>query len=650
MSHSKPPLLFAVSIVMLTLFSFFSTPTHAQGTPTFSVDYQGPIIGTPDGFGVGLITEGDLLAVSVPAPAPNPPLLGPVPPPGLLVSGTLGGPGVFPGGYGLVPSFAGPLEIDAFSFGKDFGDKIHFSVDEFAAGVFGIAPDVASEAAAAEASADVFMYLGMPIPTPIGPAIGNSALIDGNGLVPSGAPGLGFLEPNIPTPGITPDPGDNLDALDIDTMLADIPGPFYFSLDSGFPDPLEAGFPAPNSGTAVANGFSGSDVLVSGVGAGPALAIPAAALGLDFAGFDTDDIDALSFDDADLSGTLTPGDTLLFSVRRGSAVIGAPDSMFGIPIEEGDILTVPTLPGAVPAVFIAAEVLGLFTARAGAPIGDDLDAIDLSFVGMADLIITKSVAASTVPGTPVLYSMVATNAGPSALPAVHVTDIFHADLSGCSWSCSGSVGGTCSASGLGDISEFVGLPVGASVTFVASCEVSPSSVGTLSNTATIATPPMIFDPIPGNNSATTVTTLTPVVDLVISNTDGQTTSIPPTTYSYSIVVTNTGPSDVIGASVTDSFPAEVTNINWTCIGSSGGICGSASGTGDIMETVDVPVAGSVTFTATVDTNASAGAVVVNTATVTAAVGYIDSDLSNNSVSDTTTFIVDPDIIFENDFE
>ncbi len=81
---------------------------------------------------------------------------------------------------------------------------------------------------------------------------------------------------------------------------------------------------------------------------------------------------------------LTGGtDMLLFSVRRGSALIGAPDSLFGIPIEEGDILTtpLPTSLGGVspfPAIFIAAENLGLGTLRSGwaGNFGDDLVALD----------------------------------------------------------------------------------------------------------------------------------------------------------------------------------------------------------------------------------------------------------------------------------
>ena len=61
-------------------------------------------------------------------------------------------------------------------------------------------------------------------------------------------------------------------------------------------------------------------------------------------------------------------------------MIGVADSFYGAPIEEGDVLTLPTALGAPPAIFIPGEVLGLATARSGAPgpfAPDDLNALDV---------------------------------------------------------------------------------------------------------------------------------------------------------------------------------------------------------------------------------------------------------------------------------
>jgi len=120
---------------------------------------------------------------------------------------------------------------------------------------------------------------------------------------------------------------------------------------------------------------------------GPVVYAPAAALGLDMFGFDTDDLDALALlDDGKLSPAgvpfFSPGtDRLLYSVRRGSAIIGVADPSTGLPYEEGDVLMPPTFPGGLPTIFITAEALGLATVRSGTTgfmnAGDDLNALDV---------------------------------------------------------------------------------------------------------------------------------------------------------------------------------------------------------------------------------------------------------------------------------
>ncbi len=382
---------------------------QAAGGPgmTFSVDFQGPTAGGPgpltglfDGFVTTFIDEGSILTPAIPGPlGPNPPTLplGPLPPPGVMVGSIPGAVGSVFGGLGVLPEpFFGVIEVDALSYGRDRGRYLVFSVDEFAMGIppSPAPPNVLSEGTLAgvfEASADVFAYIGPfgPVP-PVSPVFGNTAIIDGDALPSlSGAvyPGTGLIEANPPSPDVLPDRGDNLDAVDLDTTLTDVTGAIYISLSSAFPDPLEPSPPA-NGGTAAANGFVGGDVLVTTPGGFPAVYAPAFLLGLDIAAgvADSDDLDALAlFENGD--GEFTPGlDFILFSVRRGSAVIGLPDSMFGFPIEESDVLTVP-LPiplGGVspfPAIFIPGEAMGLVTFRAfpgGGQFGaDDLDALDV---------------------------------------------------------------------------------------------------------------------------------------------------------------------------------------------------------------------------------------------------------------------------------
>jgi hypothetical protein len=253
-------------------------------------------------------------------------------------------------------------------------------------------PQVSSESLSGDSSSDVFVDLGLP-PGPLPPGAvvpRNVGALDGNGL-PSGSGfayvGLGLVEPNPPT--TTPaSSGDNVDALDVGGSFTFPPGGIYFSLDGAFTDPLSG---LPHSGSAALLGFSGAHVLRTAVqGGSPQIYAQASQLGLDLSGPGTDDLDALIlrengdhvFQPSKVAYDWIGGtkDMLMFSVRRGSAVIGKPDSNFGIPIAEGDILVPPRAgaPSPFPAIWIAAENLGLRTNRQGVPgqFGDELDALD----------------------------------------------------------------------------------------------------------------------------------------------------------------------------------------------------------------------------------------------------------------------------------
>jgi hypothetical protein len=427
-SHSTPPLCcrrqflvtFACACAVLLMIC-----GRGAAQPTFSVDFQGPVQGAPAFIPAGLpICEGDILVAPFGAPAP-----GPLPAPSIVARpGPAAGPPPPLPNLGLLPFPPGPIgpglprlvEIDALSYGTDLMltpapmpmRVWTFSVDEYAAGLPSpVPPNVFSEGVfgTAEASANVFMTFppGFLPPGPLPPFAvpgGNTLLFDGNGVpapfvipVPPipGLLGLGLVQPNFPTPLLLPDPGSNLDALDVDAP----PGtfPVYFSLDAMFVDPLE--LPPANSGSAAVHGVFPADIVFSpapGVFGG--VYAPAALLGLDLIGGPgSDDVDALVLWENGIPGFvpapapyawLVPGgpDQLLFSLRRGSATIGALDSMFGFPICEGDILMPPVVGGLspFPGIFIAAENLGLATFRltpgmvAFPPFSDDLNALDVS--------------------------------------------------------------------------------------------------------------------------------------------------------------------------------------------------------------------------------------------------------------------------------
>jgi len=126
-------------------------------------------------------------------------------------------------------------EIDAFTYGGVVGLPLFFSVDAASLGIPGLAPDVASEAAALQAAGDIFSV------PPANMLFRNQDVL---GEVPTIPPGL-----------IAVPPVDNLDALDVGAFTGAVPA--FFSLAAGN-----------------VYGLSGADILIPG----PAPAIPAACL------------------------------------------------------------------------------------------------------------------------------------------------------------------------------------------------------------------------------------------------------------------------------------------------------------------------------------------------------------------------------------
>ncbi|MBI1766701.1 MAG: ExeM/NucH family extracellular endonuclease, partial [Acidobacteria bacterium] len=242
----------------------------------------------------------------------------------------------------------------------------------------------------------------------------------------------------------------------------------------------------------------------------------------------------------------------------------------------------------------------------------DHDPVLVGLFQVADLAITKTDGVTTAtPGGSVTYTITASNAGPDPVTGATVADTFPAALT-CTWTCVGAGGGTCTASGSGNINNSVNLPSGGSVTYTASCSIAANATGTLSNTATVAAPGGVSDPTPGNNSATDSDTLAPQADLAITKTDGVTTATPGGSVTYTITASNAGPSNAPGATVADTFPAALT-CTWTCVGAGGGTC-TASGSGNINNSVNLPSGGSVTYTASCSIAANATGTLSNTAT------------------------------------
>ena len=111
-----------------------------------------------------------------------------------------------------------------------------------------------------------------------------------------------------------------------------------------------------------------------------------------------------------------------------------------------------------------------------------------------------------------------------------------------------------------------------------------TALGTVTNTATRQASAPI-DPNPLNDSASATATPQLVADLAITKTPSAASVNAGAPLTWTLVVTNAGPSTATDATVTDTFAPAFTGVTWTCTATAGSSCGAASGVGAIATTV-----------------------------------------------------------------
>ena len=184
----------------------------------------------------------------------------------------------------------------------------------------------------------------------------------------------------------------------------------------------------------------------------------------------------------------------------------------------------------------------------------------------ADLQVSLTGPATLLQGAPLSYTLTLTNNGADAIGAADaplVTDVLPASLSSVTWTCSGTGGASCTASGAGNLNTSgLTLPSNASVTYTLSGILDPNIAcgGTLSNTAAADFPggSKFVDPDPGNNSASVSSNVSCAVTL-LSN---------PGSLSF-------GPQTVGVASAAQTI---------TVTGTNGALISNIASTGDFQQT------------------------------------------------------------------
>jgi len=137
-------------------------------------------------------------------------------------------------------------------------------------------------------------------------------------------------------------------------------------------------------------------------------------------------------------------------------------------------------------------------------------------------------------------------------------------------------------------------------------------------------------------------TVLPVADLAVEQTVRGTIA----GLEFTLVARNLGPRPANSAVISDTFPASLGAINWSCVAAGGAACPNASGTGHIEETLTTFPAGSV-VTYTVSAQILVSISEYNTVTITPPAGTLDLNMANNSATRPTLYRLIFPIVFKN---
>jgi len=253
--------------------------------------------------------------------------------------------------------------------------------------------------------------------------------------------------------------------------------------------------------------------------------------------------------------------------------------------------------------------------------------VDFGFFGF-DLVIDKQVngiqgPVATIPGEELTYSIVVTNNGPSTANMVTFTDTLPVGvtfLSASKTTGSGSVNNN----GRNLTADLGSLANGQSSIITVIVRVEDSATGTLTNTAIVAAP---NESNTTNNTDTAAVNITPQVDLTITKDDSDDPLKPGDSFSYTLKITNKGPSNATGVQVVDTLPAGVTF-------NSASRASTQSGNRLTFDLGNMASGAETTITIQVTIASTFVGTLTNVSTVSA--NEPETDTTNNTDSETTT--------------
>ncbi len=254
----------------------------------------------------------------------------------------------------------------------------------------------------------------------------------------------------------------------------------------------------------------------------------------------------------------------------------------------------------------------------------------------ADVSVAKTDSVDpVVPGAPLTYTLTVSNAGPSVAANLRVSDPLPSgtafvSLTAPGWNCTAPAAG-----GAGDVTcSIPSLAVGAVSTITVEVTVAPTLVTGAVLTNAVAVGADTIDPNPDNNRdvETTHVATTGTADLAVAKVDLADPVQTGQTVTYTVVVTNRGPSGATGVVLTDTLPASLVLVSATPTQGPG-----CTGTTTVACDLGAIASGS-TASVTIVATATAPGVVTNTASVTG--NEPDPNPGNNTATEPTT-VADP---------
>jgi uncharacterized repeat protein (TIGR01451 family) len=262
---------------------------------------------------------------------------------------------------------------------------------------------------------------------------------------------------------------------------------------------------------------------------------------------------------------------------------------------------------------------------------------------VADVRISKTATPVVKAGGAIAWQLQITNDGPSSANLTSFSDVLPSSIASVSANCTSAAGGAVcptavAVSGNTVSGTIATLPAGGSLVINIDGTVVGNTLGSISNSASVTVAAGVIDPNAANNTAASVSLVTPVADVSVVKTGPASASaiVPPV---YSIVVSNAGPSLADGTVFVDNLPSDLTLVSAVCASVTGGaVCPTTinvSGNSVSALIATLPAGASVRFTVNATVNGSAVGNIVNTATATVPSGTIDPNPSNDSGSATT---------------